>query len=169
MPALPYLNHQPSFGDGVHLAEDAYVTGATTIAGPARFLPSSVARGDQNSISIGPRFRIGQGSTIHVDSHSPTRIGADVWIGKGCVVHGCTLGDGVRVEDGGLVLSGSSVGAGSVVAADSLVPEGASFPENSYVEGTPGRHQRDTTPEEREETRRLVAEATGVGRQERST
>jgi carbonic anhydrase/acetyltransferase-like protein (isoleucine patch superfamily) len=58
-------------------------------------------------------------------------------------------------------LSNSSVGAGSIVAADALVSEGVSFPENSYVSGTPGRRLRDTTPEEREETRRLVAAALG--------
>ena len=116
-------------------------------------------RGDQNTIAVGPRFHIGRGSTIHVESYSPTRIGSDVWLGDNVVVHACTLGDGVRVEDGGLVLSTSSVGSGSIVAADSLVAEGAEFPENSYIGGTPGRRLRDTTPDEREETRRRVAEA----------
>ncbi len=159
MPVLPYLDRQPHLGEGVRLAADAYVTGAAAVEGPARFEASAVARADQNGISIAPRFRIGRASTVHVDSQYPTHIGSDVWVGDGCVVHGCTLGDGVRVEDGGLVLSGSSVGSGSVVAADALVPEGVTFPENSYVAGTPGRRQRDTTPEEREETRRMVAAA----------
>jgi carbonic anhydrase/acetyltransferase-like protein (isoleucine patch superfamily) len=48
------------------------------------------------------------------------------------------------------------------VAADALVPEGVEFSENSYISGTPGRCVRDTTPEEREETRRLVAESLGL-------
>jgi carbonic anhydrase/acetyltransferase-like protein (isoleucine patch superfamily) len=69
----------------------------------------------------------------------------------------------VRVEDGALVLSRSTVGAGSVVAAGSLVPEGASFPDNSYVEGTPGRRLRDTTPAERAETERRLRLALGGG------
>jgi carbonic anhydrase/acetyltransferase-like protein (isoleucine patch superfamily) len=44
-----------------------------------------------------------------------------------------------------------------VVAADALVPENVEFPENSYIAGTPGRRVRDTTEEERAETRRRVA------------
>src|SRR5205823_12515258 len=118
-------------------------------------------RGDQNRFVIGRRFRMGRGSTIHVELPTPTIIGGDVWVGDDAVVHACKLGDGVRVEDGGLVLSNSSVGTGSIVAADALVSEGVSFPENSYISGTPGRRSRATTVEERAETRRMVASALG--------
>src|SRR5919201_1537774 len=138
MPVLAYLEHQPRLGVGVVLGEGAYVVGRVTMAGPARLEAGAVLRGDQNAISIGPRFRMGARSTVHVEVWSDTQIGANVWVGEGAVVHACTLGDGVRVEDGGLVLSGSSVGEGSVVAAGSLVSEGVSFPENSYIAETPG-------------------------------
>ena len=162
MPLLPYLEHVPTVGQGVSLAADAFLVGKLSVAGPAVFHERAVLRGDQNRIEIGPRFRMGRGSTIHVELPTPTAIGADVWLGDDAVVHACTLGDGVRVEDGGLVLSNSIVGPGSIVAADALVSEGVSFPENSYISGTPGRRVRDTTPEEREETRRMVAAALGV-------
>jgi carbonic anhydrase/acetyltransferase-like protein (isoleucine patch superfamily) len=154
MPVLPYRDHLPRLGSDVVLEEEAYAIGELAVAGPAHFAAGSVVRADRAPITIGPRCHIGRRSTIHVDSANPTRIGADVWIGEDSVVHGCTLGDGVRIEDGGLVLSGSTVGASSVVAAESLVPEGATFPPNSYIAGTPGRRQRDTTPEERAETLR---------------
>ena len=159
MPILTYLEHTPTVGPGVGLADDAYIVGKVSVAGPAVLKASAVLRGDQNRIVVGPRFHIGRGSTIHVESYSPTQVGSDVWLGDSVVVHACTLGDGVRVEDGGLVLSTSSVGSGSIVTAGSLVAEGAEFPNNSYIDGTPGRRQRDTTPEEREETRRRAAEA----------
>jgi carbonic anhydrase/acetyltransferase-like protein (isoleucine patch superfamily) len=159
VPILPYLEHCPVVGQGVVLAEDAYLVGKVTVVGPAVFEARAVVRGDQNRIDIGPRFRMGRGSTIHVELPTPTLIGTDVWVGDDAVVHACALGDGVRVEDSGLVLSNSSVGAGSIVAADALVSEGVEFPENSYISGTPGRRVRDTTAEEREETRRRVAAA----------
>jgi carbonic anhydrase/acetyltransferase-like protein (isoleucine patch superfamily) len=154
MPVLPYRDHFPRLGSDVILEDEAYAIGDLVVDGPARFQAGAVVRADRADITIGPRCHIGRRSTIHVDTGNPAQIGADVWIGEDSVVHGCTLGDGVRVEDGGLVLRGSTVGAGSLVAADSLVPEGASFPANSYIAGTPGRRQRDTTPEEREETLR---------------
>jgi carbonic anhydrase/acetyltransferase-like protein (isoleucine patch superfamily) len=159
MPILPYLEFLPELGDGVGLADDAFVVGKVRLEGPAVLESSAVLRGDQNRIVVGPRFRIGRGSTVHVETYSDTRIGSDVWVGDDAVVHACTLGDVSRVEDGGLVLSTSKVGPGSIVASDALVPEGAEFPENSYISGTPGRRLRDTTPEERDETRRMVAEA----------
>jgi carbonic anhydrase/acetyltransferase-like protein (isoleucine patch superfamily) len=162
VPILPYLEHVPTVGQGVALADDAFLVGKVQVAGPAVFQARAVVRGDQNRIVIGPRFRMGRGSSIHVELPTPTLIGTDVWVGDDAVVHACTLGDGVRVEDGGLVLSNSSVGAGSIVAADSLVSEGVEFAENSYISGTPGRRLRDTTVEERAETRRWVASALGV-------
>ena len=157
MPSLPYLQHVPELGPSVALAEDAFVVGEVSVAGPAVLEPSAVLRGDQNRIVVGPRFRIGRGSTVHVEVHTETRVGADVWVGDGAVVHACTLGDGTRVENGGLVLSTSSVGPGSIVAAGALVPEGVDFPAHSYISGTPGRRLRETTPEERAETLRMVA------------
>ena len=161
MPSLPYLQHVPELGPGVSMAQDAFVVGKVRLAGPAVLESGATLRGDQNRIVVGPRFRLGRGSTVHVEVHTDTRIGTDVWVGDDAVVHACTLGDGTRVEDGGIVLSTSSVGAGSIVAADALVPEGAEFPDNSYISGTPGRRLRDTTPEERHETLRMLAEALG--------
>ncbi len=159
MPILPYLEHSPSVGADVMLAEDAYVVGKVALTGPALLSSSAVLRGDQNQIMVGPRFRMGAGSSIHVENHTPTEVGADVWIGDNAVVHATTLGDVTRVEDGGLVLSTSRVGAGSIVEADALVPEGVEFPDNSYISGTPGRRVRETTPEERAETLRMITAA----------
>lgn len=151
MPILPYLEHEPRIDGELELANDAFIIGRVALVGPAVLEARSVIRGDQAAIDIGPHFHLGQGSTIHVDPNSPTRIGASVWMGADAVAHGCTLGDNVRVEDRALVLSRSEIGAGSIVEAGGLVTEGAVFPENSYISGSPGRRVRDTTPEERGE------------------
>jgi carbonic anhydrase/acetyltransferase-like protein (isoleucine patch superfamily) len=163
MTILPYLKHMPEVGDGVSLPDDAFLVGRVHLAGPARLESRAVVRADQNSVDIGARFRMGRGSSIHVERHTATRIGTDVWLGDDVVVHATTLGDGTRVEDGGLVLSTSKVGAGSIVAADALVSEGVEFPDNSYISGTPGRRLRDTTAQERQETLRMLTEALQAG------
>lgn len=163
MPILPYFDHTPVLGEDVTLAPDAYAIGKLRLDGPAWLGEGAVLRGDQADIAIGPRFAIGRRSTVHVDPANATHVGADVWVGEDAVVHGCTLGDGVRVEDGARVLSRARVGAGSVVAAGSLVPEGAQFPDHSYIQGTPGRRQRDTTAEERAQTREQVLASLASG------
>jgi carbonic anhydrase/acetyltransferase-like protein (isoleucine patch superfamily) len=159
MPILPYLDSTPTVGDRVRLAEDAYLVGKVHVSGPAALQSNAVVRGDQNRVVVGPRFRMGRGSTIHVEVHTHTQVGSDVWLGDDVVVHACTLGDGTRVEDGGLVLSTSRVGAGSIVAADAMISEGVEFPDNSYISGTPGRRIRETTPEERQATLQMIAAA----------
>jgi carbonic anhydrase/acetyltransferase-like protein (isoleucine patch superfamily) len=159
VPDLPYVDQRPRLGADVQLADDAVVVGAVEIAGPARLGARAVVRGDQSPVTIGARFYLGSGSTVHVESFTGTRIGSGVWVGDHAVVHGTTVGDRVRVEAGALVLTGSTVGSGSVIAGGSLVPENATFPENSYVEGTPARRLRDTTPEERAETEARLASA----------
>jgi carbonic anhydrase/acetyltransferase-like protein (isoleucine patch superfamily) len=157
VPVVAYLDHQPLVEGRLALADDAFIIGKVTLAGPAKLQSSAIVRGDQSPIWIGPNFYMGRGSTAHVDPTKATLIGRDVWVGDGVVIHGCTLGDGVRVENGALVLSGSNVGAGSVVAAGALVTEGAAFPPNSYITGSPGRQVRETTADERAETIARVA------------
>jgi carbonic anhydrase/acetyltransferase-like protein (isoleucine patch superfamily) len=159
VPVLRYLTFTPELGEAVALADNAFVVGKVRVAGPAALGQRAVLRGDQNWIEVAPRFRIGERSTIHVEFEAKTQIGHDVWLGDDVVVHACTLGDEVRVEHGGLVLSNARVGSGSIVDAAALVPEGVEFPDNSFISGTPARRLRDTSPEERAETRRRIETA----------
>ena len=163
MPVLPYRERQPSLGPDIVIADDAYVVGEVTMAGPAIIASSAVMRGEEAAISIGARFRMGSRATIHVDPGAETHIGSDVFLGEGCVVHGSVLGDCIRVGAGASVLNHSTVGSGSVIAEGGLVSESATFPENSYIEGTPGKRTRDTTAEEREATLATVRAALGAG------
>jgi len=156
VPVLSYLEFTPQVGERVRLTEQMFLVGKVRVSGPAAIGLSAVLRGDQNWIEIGPRFYMGERSTIHVEFETKTQIGHDVWLGDDVVVHACTLGDEVRVEHGGLVLSNARVGSGSIVDAAALVPEGVEFPANSFISGTPGRRLRETTPEERAETRRRI-------------
>lgn len=149
--------------EGVRVTSGAVVAGKVAMRAPARVDEGAVLRGDQASIEVGARFFIGARSSVHVEVGTGTRVGEGVWVGADAVVHAAEVGDGVRIEDGALVLSHSSLGAGSIVAADSLVPEGVAFPENSYISGTPGRRLRDTTPEERAETRALLTRSLDPG------
>lgn len=159
MPLVPYKDKEPSVGADVTLAPDAYLAAEVIVHGPARIESRAALRGDQNFVAVGPRVFIGAGTSLHVEIELPTRVGSDVWVGEGCVIHASTVGDAVRVEDGALILSGCTIGAGSVIEAHALVTEGSSLPENSYVAGSPSRRLRDTTPEERQDTVRHVAAA----------
>ena len=142
VPILPYLEHVPAVGRGVALADDAYVVGKVSVAGPARARARARCCAATRTAST-----IGRAVSHRARLDDPRRAAyADADRSRRVARRRrrrarATLGDGVRVEDGGLVLSTSKVGAGSIVAADALVPEGVEFPDNSYISGTPGRRR----------------------------
>jgi len=67
VPILSFRDVTPEVGVGVALAEQAVIVGKVRVAGPAVLGQSAVLRGDQNWISVGPRFRMGERSSIHVE------------------------------------------------------------------------------------------------------
>jgi carbonic anhydrase/acetyltransferase-like protein (isoleucine patch superfamily) len=103
-----------------------------------------VVRGDVNSIRIGRRTNVQDGTIVHVmnDTH-PTALGDDVTIGHGAIVHGCTIGDRVLIGMGAILLNGATVGEDSIFAAGSLVPEGVAIPARSLAMGSGGVRRTD--------------------------
>ncbi len=132
-----------------YLDPSAQVIGDVTIGDESSLWMHVVVRGDVNTIRIGRRTNVQDGSVVHVmrGTH-PTTIGDEVTIGHGALVHGCTLGDRVLVGMGAIVLNGAVVGDDTIVAAGSLVVEGMQVPPRSLVMGSPARVRRALTDEE---------------------
>jgi len=129
--------------------ESAQVIGDVQIGADSSLWMNVVARGDVNSIRIGSRSNVQDGTIVHVmHGTHPTNIGDDVTIGHGAVVHGCTIADRVLIGMGAIVLNGATVGEDTIVAAGSLVTEGTLIPPRSLVMGSPGRVRRPLTDEE---------------------
>ena len=104
-----------------------------------------VIRGDVNSIRIGDRTNIQDGTVIHVmrGTHA-TRIGYEVTVGHAAILHGCTIHDRVLIGMGAILLNGAEIGEDSIVAAGTLVPEGKKFPAPFAVDGKAGGAQTPT-------------------------
>ena len=145
----PYKGIQP------RVAADAYVDASAQVVGDVVIGPESsiwmnvVMRGDVNTIRIGRRTNIQDGAVVHVmrDTH-PTRVGDEVTVGHGAIVHGCTLADRVLIGMGAILLNGVEVGSDSIVAAGTLLPEGTTVAPRSLVMGSPGKVKRALTDEE---------------------
>lgn len=139
----PYRGRMPSVDPTAFVDESAQVIGDVSIGPESSLWMQVVARGDVNTIAIGARTNVQDGTVIHVmHGTHPVRIGDDVTIGHGAVVHGCTIGDRVLIGMGAILLNGVEVGAGSIVAAGSLVTEGTVIPPRSLVMGHPARVRR---------------------------
>lgn len=139
----------PDIADGAWVAPTATVIGSVRLGEGANIWYGAVLRGDEDEIAIGARSNVQDNCVMHTDPGYPVRVGADVTIGHGAIVHGATIEDGVLIGMGSTLLNGSVIGSGSVVGAGALVSEGAVIPPNSLVLGIPGKVRRETTESER--------------------
>jgi carbonic anhydrase/acetyltransferase-like protein (isoleucine patch superfamily) len=145
----PYRGRRPSVDPTAFVDESAQVIGDVTIGADSSVWMHVVLRGDVNTIRIGARSNVQDGTVVHVmHGAHPIRIGDDVTIGHAAVVHGCTIGDRVLIGMGAILLNGVVVGSDSIVAAGSLLPEGTVVPPRSLVMGHPAKVRRPLTDED---------------------
>ena len=143
-------NTQPAIDPEAFIAEGAVVRGDVRIERNASIWYNAVLRGDVDSIAVGEDSNIQDGCVVHVDRGCPVRIGRNVTVGHGAIVHGCTIGDGTLVGMGAIILNGAVIGEGCIVGAGALVTQGKHIPAGTLVIGSPARTVRAVTPEERE-------------------
>ena len=139
----PHRGRLPVVHRTAYVDASAQVIGDVDIGADSSIWMNAVVRGDVNSIRIGQRSNVQDGTVVHVmhETH-PTRIGDDVTIGHAAVVHGCTIGNRVLVGMGAIILNGAVIGEDTIVAAGTLVTEGAVIPPRSLVMGSPGKVRR---------------------------
>ena len=94
-----YKDISPDIHATAYIDESAVVIGDVTIGQDSSVWPMSVIRGDVNSITIGARSNIQDGSILH-ESHTseffpgyPLVVGDDVTVGHKAILHACTVGN----------------------------------------------------------------------------
>ena len=146
----PYKGAMPDIHGTVYVADGAAVIGDVTIAAHASVWYNAVIRGDLNSITIGERTSIQDGCVLHVaEGPCRIRIGHDVTVGHGAIVHGCTLGDFCLIGMGAVVLDRATVGSYSLIGAGTVIREGADIPGGVLVVGVPGKVVRTLSDAEK--------------------
>jgi len=145
--------------------ESAQVVGDVEIGEDSSVWMNVVLRGDVHWIKIGARTNVQDGCILHGNRNThPTRLGDEVTVGHGAILHGCVVEDRCLIGMGAIVLSGAVIGSGSIIAAGTLVPEGVEIPPASLVMGSPGRVRRATTDEEAASIRRYAEHYVGYKR-----
>ena len=160
-----YKGILPTIDPTAFVDASAQVIGDVHVGAESSIWMNVVVRGDVNSIRIGRRSNVQDGTIVHVmrETH-PTTIRDEVTIGHGAIVHGCTIEENCLIGMGATVLNGARIGPNSLVGANALVTEGKSFPENSLIVGAPAKAIRTMSPEQVE---RLRATAAGYVRNHR--
>jgi carbonic anhydrase/acetyltransferase-like protein (isoleucine patch superfamily) len=125
------------------VAENATVLGRVLIEADASIWFNAVLRGDTEPIRIGVRANVQDGCVLHTDVGFPLQVGAEVTIGHGAILHGCSIGRGSLIGIGAVVLNGARVGEECLIGSHALIPEGKVIPARSVVMGSPGKVTRE--------------------------
>ncbi len=119
---IPLRGFTPRIGKECFLAENATVVGDVTMGDQCSIWFNAVLRGDVNTITIGNRVNIQDGSVLHtLYQKSTIEIGDDVSIGHNVTIHGAKIRDFALIGMGAVVMDDAEVGSGAIVAAGSVV------------------------------------------------
>jgi len=145
----PYKNIHPTLGANIYIDESAVLVGDINIANDVSIWPLVAARGDVNTISIGNRTNIQDGTVLHVTRKSagnpegnPLIIGEDVTVGHKCMLHGCQLGNRILVGMGAIIMDGVIVEDDVFIGAGSLVPPNKTLASGYLYVGNPVKQVR---------------------------
>ena len=151
-----FETHQPDIRSTAYIDEQALVVGKVSIGEDSSVWPMSVVRGDVNSIEIGQRTNIQDGSVLHVTHDSeyaeggmPLIIGSDVTVGHKVILHACRVEDRCLIGMGSIVLDGAVIAAGSMIGAGALVPPGKVLEGGYLYLGTPVKQVRELSEKEK--------------------
>jgi carbonic anhydrase/acetyltransferase-like protein (isoleucine patch superfamily) len=148
----------PEIGENVFLAENATVVGDVIIGNDCSIWFNTVLRGDVNSIRIGDRVNIQDGSVVHtLYEKSVTEIGDDVSIGHNVVVHGAKIENGALIGMGAVILDHATIGEGALIAAGSVVLSGTKVEPGSIYAGIPAKFVKKLDPKQSKEINKKIA------------
>ncbi|MCX7098320.1 MAG: gamma carbonic anhydrase family protein [Methylococcales bacterium] len=139
----------PNVGNSVYIDESAVVIGDVTLGDDVSIWPTSVVRGDVESITIGAGTNVQDGAVLHVSHASPfapesqpLTIGKGVTIGHNAVIHACTVGDYCLLGIGAIILDGVVIEDYVMLGAGALVPPGKRLVSGHLYVGSPARQAR---------------------------
>ena len=138
-----------------YIDEMAVVIGNVTIGEDSSIWPMTVLRGDVNTITIGDRTSIQDGSVLHVNHDAdfnpggdPVIVGSDVTVGHKVMLHGCTIRDRCLIGMCSTILDRVVIESNTMVAAGSLVSPGKTLEGGYLYMGAPARQVRKLTDAE---------------------
>ncbi|MEJ0010546.1 MAG: gamma carbonic anhydrase family protein [Alphaproteobacteria bacterium] len=141
---LPYRGIVPTIHPDAFIAPGAVVIGDVHIGAESNIWFGCVIRGDMNSIRIGARTNLQDGTVVHVTRGTgPTFIGSNITVGHKALLHAVTLEDGCFIGMGSVLIDGVVVESKAFVAAGAMVPPGKRVPSGQMWAGNPAKYFRD--------------------------
>lgn len=155
---IPVRGFTPVVGKDTFLAENATLVGDVTLGKGCSVWFNTVLRGDVNTITIGDRVNIQDGSVLHtLYQKSTIEIGNDVSIGHNVTLHGCKIHDLALIGMGAVVMDDAVVGEGALVGAGSVVLSRTQIGPNELWGGAPAKFIKMVDPATARELNQKIA------------
>ncbi|MBO5053959.1 MAG: gamma carbonic anhydrase family protein [Muribaculaceae bacterium] len=155
---IPVRGYTPQLGKNCFVAPNATIIGDTTLGDECSVWFNTVLRGDVNTITIGDRVNIQDGSVLHtLYKKSTIEIGNDVSIGHNVTIHGAKIHDMALIGMGAVVMDDAVVGEGAIVAAGAVVLSRTIIPPHELWGGAPARFIKKVDPEQSREINQKIA------------
>ena len=149
---------EPKVGEGTFLAENATLVGDVTLGRDCSVWFNTVLRGDVNTITIGDRVNIQDGTVLHtLYEKSTIEIGNDVSVGHNVTLHGCKIHDLALIGMGAVVMDDAEVGEGALVAAGSVGLSRTKIGPNELWGGAPAKFIKMVDPAQARELNQKIA------------
>lgn len=155
---IPVRGFDPTIGRDCFLAENATIIGDVVMGDECSVWFNTVLRGDVNSIRIGNRVNIQDGSVLHtLYQKSTIEIGDDVSIGHNVTIHGAKIRDYALVGMGAVVMDDAEVDEGAIVAAGAVVLSRTKIGPNELWAGAPAKFIKMVDPAQSKEINQKIA------------
>ena len=155
---IPLRGITPKMGRDCFLAENATVVGDVVMGDECSIWFNTVLRGDVNSIRIGNRVNIQDGSVLHtLYQKSTIEIADDVSVGHNVTLHGCKIKRLALIGMGSIVMDDAEVGEGAIVAAGAVVLSRTKIGPHELWAGAPAKFIKKVDPEQSREINQKIA------------
>ena len=149
---------KPQFGKNCFLADNSTIVGDVIVGNDCSFWFNSVIRGDVNSIRIGNKVNIQDGTVLHcLFEKSTIHIGNNVSIGHNVIIHGATIQDNVLIGMGAIIMDDTDIGENSIIAAGAIVLNGTKVEPGSIYGGVPAKRIKSVNQEQTKEMIEKIA------------
>ncbi len=149
----------PAIGKNCFLAENSTIIGDVVIGDDCSIWYNTVIRGDVNSIRIGNKVNIQDGSVLHTTYlKTVIEIGNNVSVGHNVIIHGAHIGNNVLIGMGSIIMDNASIGENSIIAAGAVVLENTIVEPGSVFGGVPAKFIKKVDDELTVQTIRRISE-----------
>ena len=149
MPIHSFNGTTPDLDADAFIAPGAQIVGNVRVEAGASIWYNCVLRADVQTIVVGERSNIQDGSVVHVTRRTHgTFISTACLIGHMAMIHGCTLEDHSFVGLGAIVMDGCVIETDGMLAAGAMLTPGKRIPSGELWGGRPAAFMRKLTPED---------------------